>query len=111
MGARPIDRPAFLGALMAGPASSRCGTASPASTGPSHLLPEALPRAASSGLIQKGVNYDVGITWAPGFNSREVWRPELVRRELRAIRDDLHRNSVLLYGSALDRLVQCAQVA
>ncbi|WP_283136715.1 hypothetical protein [Rhizohabitans arisaemae] len=64
------------------------------------------------GLTHKGVNYDVGTNYLPdGGLSRRVWRPDLMRQEIRAIREHLHANSVGVYGTDLDRLVQTATVA
>ena len=109
MRTRTIDRRAFLGGLVAAAGTARCSTAGrPAPTGASDTRPWAPP---SGGLVQKGVNYDVGIPWAPGFNSRAIWRPDFVRRELTAIRDELRGNSVLLYGFEIDRLAEAAQIA
>ncbi|WP_205718641.1 hypothetical protein [Actinomadura sp. WMMA1423] len=53
-------------------------------------------------LPQRGVNYDT---------EREVWRPAYVRREIRAIRRDLHCNAVILLGSDLRRLMLAARCA
>ncbi|NRQ37105.1 abortive phage infection protein [Nonomuraea sp. NN258] len=64
------------------------------------------------GLTHKGVNYDVGTNYLPdGVLSRGEWRPDLMRQEIRAVRDQLHANSVGIYGTDLDRLVQTATVA
>ncbi|WFB06155.1 abortive infection protein [Streptomyces sp. LX-29] len=53
-------------------------------------------------LTYKGVNFDT---------DREVWRTEYVRREIRAIRERLHCNAILLLGSDLDRLLESARIA
>ncbi|MDL4818911.1 hypothetical protein [Actinomadura opuntiae] len=60
--------------------------------------------AASPGrrLPQHGVNYDT---------EREVWNPAYVRREIRAIRRDLHCNALIILGSDLRRLVLAARCA
>ena len=50
----------------------------------------------------KGVNYDT---------DREIWRPEFVRREIEAIRQDLHCNAIFLLGSDIERLGQSATIA
>lgn len=61
---------------------------------------------ASSGtagsLTYKGVNFDT---------DREVWRPEYVRREITAVRQQLHGNAILLLGHDLDRLAEAAAIA
>jgi hypothetical protein len=51
----------------------------------------------------KGISYDTGII-NKGANSRESFDPEVVRRELRIIRDDLHCNAVRIIGGDPDRL-------
>ncbi|MFD7628547.1 hypothetical protein ACFV7Q_21330 [Streptomyces sp. NPDC059851] len=53
-------------------------------------------------LTYKGVNFDT---------DREVWRTEYVRREIAAIREQLHCNAVLLLGHDLDRLTGAASIA
>ncbi|GII94403.1 hypothetical protein [Sinosporangium siamense] len=64
------------------------------------------------GLTHRGVCYDVGTNYnTGGALSRTLWRPELMRREIRAIRDDLHANSVSVFGTDLDRLMQTAAAA
>jgi len=51
----------------------------------------------------KGINYDTGF-----FNARtsthEPFDPEVVQREMRVIRDDLHCNAVRVTGGSVDRL-------
>ncbi|MEV7568060.1 abortive infection protein [Streptomyces tanashiensis] len=61
----------------------------------------ASPRTPGS-LTYKGVNFDT---------DREVWRTEYVRREIGAIREQLHGNAVLLLGHDLDRLTEAASIA
>lgn len=63
-----------------------------------------------AGLVYKGINYDVGTDYG-GSQTRSVWRVDDVRRDLHAIRDDLHCNTVNIYGTEIARLVEAAQVA
>ncbi|MCG5214758.1 hypothetical protein [Streptosporangium sp. KLBMP 9127] len=63
-------------------------------------------------LTHRGVNYDVGTNYLPGGAlSRQEWRPESMRQEIAAIRDELHCTSVGVYGTDIDRLTQTARVA
>lgn len=62
-------------------------------------------------LAIKGINYDVGTNYMPGYLSREVWNQTVMEGEIRAIRDDLHCNTVNVYGADLGRLVECATLA
>ncbi|MFG1999277.1 hypothetical protein ACGFNU_09040 [Spirillospora sp. NPDC048911] len=50
----------------------------------------------------RGMNFDT---------EREVWRTEYVRREITAIRRQLHCNAILLLGSDLRRLTEAATIA
>jgi hypothetical protein len=65
----------------------------------------------SDGLAVKGINYDVGTEYEPGVPTRMVWRPDLVRAELRSIAEDLHCNAVTLYGTDPERLREAAETA
>lgn len=67
----------------------------------SSTAPAASSRTAGS-LTYKGVNFDT---------DREVWRPKYVRREIAAVRQQLHGNAVLPLGHDLDRLAQAAVIA
>jgi hypothetical protein len=58
----------------------------------------------------KGMTYDTGFA-RKGSNSRERFDPELVERELRIIRDDLHCNAVQLVGGDPERLELAARSA
>lgn len=58
--------------------------------------------AGRRGLAQRGVNYDT---------VREVWKPAFVRREIRAVRRDLHCNAVILLGDDVRRLEFAARCA
>ncbi|HEY7055337.1 MAG TPA: hypothetical protein VH458_02370 [Vicinamibacterales bacterium] len=51
----------------------------------------------------KGINYDTGFLNA-GTSTHEPFDPEIVRREMRVIRDDLHCTAVRITGGDPDRL-------
>jgi hypothetical protein len=51
----------------------------------------------------KGINYDTGFLSA-GTSTHEPFDPEVVRREMRIIRDDLHCSAVRITGGNPDRL-------
>jgi hypothetical protein len=57
-----------------------------------------------------GISYDTGFV-RNGVSSREAWDPEVVRRELRTIRDDLHANAVRIMGGDPERLELAATSA
>ncbi|WP_162511830.1 hypothetical protein [Dictyobacter aurantiacus] len=57
----------------------------------------------------RGIGYDTGFS-TDGV-TRRPFDHELVRRELRIIRDDLHCNAVRLFGDDLDRLEYAARYA
>jgi hypothetical protein len=58
----------------------------------------------------KGIAYDTGLV-RKGSISRERFDPELVKRELTIIRDDLHCNAVQIVGGLPDRLQLAAHYA
>jgi hypothetical protein len=51
----------------------------------------------------KGINYDTGFFNA-GTSTHEPFDPDVVRREMRVIRDDLHCTAVRITGGDADRL-------
>src|SRR5690606_5505732 len=51
----------------------------------------------------KGIAYDTGFL-RNGTSSRQHWSPEIVRRELEIIRDDLHCTAVQITGGDADRI-------
>ena len=51
----------------------------------------------------KGINFDTGFL-NKGTSTREPFDPEIVRREMRVIRDDLHCTAVRITGGDADRL-------
>jgi len=57
-----------------------------------------------------GIAYDTGFV-SDGVNSLEHFDPEVVRRELTIIRDDLHCNAVQLVGGDPQRLESAARAA
>jgi hypothetical protein len=58
----------------------------------------------------KGISYDTGLI-RHGASSREHFEPDMVRRELTIIRDDLHCNAVRVIGGDTDRLELAATYA
>lgn len=50
-----------------------------------------------------GINYDTGFLSA-ATSSHEPFDPEIVKREMRVIRDDLHCTAVRITGGSVDRL-------
>ncbi|MGW7459953.1 hypothetical protein [Streptomyces sp. NPDC054797] len=97
MNSAPIARRTLLAGTAALSALCVAGTAH-ARAGSTGAPP---PRTATS-LTYKGVNFDT---------DRDVWRMEYVRREIAAIREQLHCNAVLLLGHDLDRLTEAASIA
>lgn len=58
----------------------------------------------------KGISYDTGFL-NKGTSSRPSFEPDVVRRELQIIRDDLHCNLVRVTGGDPDRLELAAKLA
>ena len=58
----------------------------------------------------KGINFDTGLLSA-GTTTREPFDPEIVRREMRVIRDDLHCTAVRITGGHPNRLEIAAEYA
>src|SRR5262249_10162653 len=58
----------------------------------------------------KGITYDTGFINA-GSSTHEPFDPEVVKREMRVIHDDLHCNTVRVTGGAPDRLEIAAALA
>jgi hypothetical protein len=54
--------------------------------------------------VRKAINYDVGIALSPDWPSRPHFDPEVVRRELRIIKDDLGCEAVRIFGEDPDRI-------
>src|SRR5262249_48594903 len=52
----------------------------------------------------KGINYDTGFINNAGVSTHEPFDPEIVKREMRIIRDDLHCNAVRITGGDGARL-------
>ncbi|WP_052713538.1 hypothetical protein [Streptomyces katrae] len=94
----PITRRTLLAGTAALPAICLAGPAQARTTSTATATP---PRGASS-LTYKGVNFDT---------DRDLWRTEYVRREIAAIKRQLHCNAVLLLGHDLDRLTEAASLA
>lgn len=58
-----------------------------------------------------GIHYDTGVRLNPAWLSRTSFDHELVRYELRAIKEELHANAVRVVGEELDRLRFAAETA
>ena len=58
----------------------------------------------------RGINYDTGF-FPGGRNSRTAFDPEVVRREMRVIADELHCNAVRISGGDPGRLSTAAEAA
>ena len=58
----------------------------------------------------KGINFDTGFVSA-GTTTREPFDPEVIRREMHIIRDDLHCTAVRITGGNPDRLEIAAAFA
>ncbi len=53
----------------------------------------------------KGISYDTGTNYAPGYLSRPIWGEEQMLREVKLIVNELHCNSMQIYGSDIQRIV------
>ncbi len=58
----------------------------------------------------KGINYDVGFS-SCGTTTHEPFDPDIVRREMQSIREDLHCDAVRITGADPDRLETAARHA
>jgi hypothetical protein len=61
----------------------------------------------------RGITYDTGSMYGTELEplSRQAWSNELMEGEIEAIADELHANSVSVFGADVDRLVATAQAA
>ena len=59
----------------------------------------------------KGINYDVGTTTTHASSSRETFDPQIVKREIEIIHNDLHCNAIRIYGQDLERLTLAGSFA
>lgn len=62
-------------------------------------------------LAFRGIDYDTGTNYAPGWDSRPDWSEAVLREQLAIIRDELHCNAVTVFGSRPDRLEAGATAA
>jgi membrane protease YdiL (CAAX protease family) len=78
---------------------------------PESILPDE-GQASNSGRLEcRGILYDVGTSYMPGQHSRLRWRPEVVAREMRIIREELHCNAVIVFGESPRRLEEASKLA
>ena len=58
----------------------------------------------------RGVAYDTGFINA-GVNTKEIFNPNIIKREMQIIKNDLHCNAVRITGGDADRLEITAKIA
>ena len=59
----------------------------------------------------KGVNYDVGVGFRSDHNPANNLTAEVMKEELEVIKNELHCNAVRIYGSDLEKLIECSEIA
>lgn len=59
----------------------------------------------------KGINYDAGVSTTHGTLSRETFDPQIVRREIEIIQNDLHCNAIRISGQDIERLILAGNFA
>ncbi|KRV51152.1 hypothetical protein AQ490_02875 [Wenjunlia vitaminophila] len=97
---------AVLGAAAAGGVLSGPGEARAAHRGRRGA------RRAGGGLTYRGVVYDTGTAFGPGWPlTRELWTDALMGTDIRAIDQELHCSAVSVIGTDVDRLVSTATAA
>ncbi|MFI8527291.1 hypothetical protein ACIGB8_22740 [Promicromonospora sukumoe] len=62
-------------------------------------------------LVFRGINYDTGTNYMPGWHSRQDWSTEGMQADIAMIRDRMRCNAVTLFGSQLAHLAECAEHA
>jgi hypothetical protein len=71
----------------------------------------ATPLPVTGNLVHRGINYDVGTAVTPEFTTRPDGHRAYLQSELEAIRDDLHCNSIAIFGGNTERLIEGATAA
>ncbi len=59
----------------------------------------------------KGVNYDVGMGLRSDHNPGNILIAEVMKEEIGVIKNELHCNAVRIYGSDLEKLLECSEIA
>lgn len=59
----------------------------------------------------KGISYDVGTNYVKEGLSRDTWKRELVMQDIVVIKEQLHCNAILIYGTDIPRLIECSEIA
>lgn len=72
---------------------------------------DATPQAAPRELTIRGIDYDVGTRQTAEFTSRMELPEAFMSKEIEAIRDQLHCNSISIFSSDPDRIEQTATLA
>jgi hypothetical protein len=71
-----------------------------------------MDNSIDTGIKRKGINYDVG-TFARGkeSSSRDFFEPNIVKREMEIIKNELNCNSIRISGQNIERLTIAAEYA
>jgi hypothetical protein len=62
-------------------------------------------------LAYRGVVYDVGLQFNPGTYSVEPYNPDLVKYDMKVIKNELHANTVRIEGEEISRIVDATLAA
>ena len=59
----------------------------------------------------RGVDYDLGVEYLRGISSRPTFDPDVAKREIDIIQDDLHCNAIRLNGHDIQRMLTAGEYA
>lgn len=68
-------------------------------------------RSANQEMKLKGINYDVGIEFNELYHSRPLFDIEVIKKELKIIKTDLHCNAIRISGTEIERLIKTSDEA
>lgn len=98
-----------VGALGAGAPGARRAAAQATPVPAPDATPLAQP--GQGGLAVRGISYEVGVEWEPGFPSRVNWDLDVVRHDIETIRNDLHCNAINIFGTESERAIEAGAIA
>lgn len=59
----------------------------------------------------RGISYDTGTRYLSDITSREIWNLNMVRQDINRIKNELNCNSIAIFGSDPQRLIDCMKIA